>query len=276
MSFSHFSRNRVILPVSEAVVPIDNLEYAYGFGVYETLKVRAGIVYFARQHVQRLLHSAALIRLEHTQSEDSILAAITELVTYLEIKSCNIKVMLIGARSPNDALLFVFATAPLYPDRKFYRDGVKTITSVYERWLPNAKSLNMLPSYLYYRDAQRAGCYDTLLVDNNGCIREGTRTNFFTLRGTTVYSPPADQILEGVTRKTVISVLKKNGFRYAEQAIKLSEIESYDGAFLTSTSTKILPIRAINGTTLPLSETIYRIIRDYDRFLVECKGVYPE
>lgn len=276
MSFGYFSRNHVILPEKEAVVRLDNLAYAYGFGVYETMKVRKGIVYFARQHAARLLHSASCIGLEHTENEETIAASVRGLVDYLKVTACNIKILLIGGETARDAQLYIFATAPLYPNRKLYRDGATTITAVYERWMPQAKSLNMLPSYLLYREAQRQGCYDCLLVDYNGNIREGTRTNFFVMRGRTIISPPAEHILEGVTRRTILYVMQQHGFAYAEQPISVSELAGCDAVFLSSTSSKIMPVRRVDSMSFSISEQLRRLMKAYDIFLDGCGGIFPE
>ena len=56
-----FSKNGELLPVSEATIPLDNIEFTYGFGVYENIKIRNRILYFAEKHCQRLLHSAKYI-----------------------------------------------------------------------------------------------------------------------------------------------------------------------------------------------------------------------
>ena len=276
MSFDFFSKNNVILPDSQAVVPIDNIEYAYGFGVYETMKVRNGILYFAEQHADRLLHSAELIELEHTHTKTDIIAAVQELVDHLHIENANMKMMLIGGKTAQEADLYIFATAPLYPDRKLYKKGAFVTTAQYERWLPQAKSLNMLPSYLIYKKAERAGAYDALLIDNDGCIREGTRTNFFVIQGKTVISPPNEDILEGVTRKTIVHVLAQSGYTYREQKIPFKTVFQYDGAFLSSTSTKVMPIKTIDSHNFPsISDSLYGIISQYNDFLRSCNGIYP-
>jgi branched-subunit amino acid aminotransferase/4-amino-4-deoxychorismate lyase len=270
MNISSFSKNGVITPIQEALIPLDNLEYAYGYGVYETLKVRKGKLFFVKEHVERLFLSCELIELEHIFTHEQIEKYIQELVTALEVDACNIKMMLIGGKAREDATLYIFATAPLFPDRKLYKQGAKTKTYKYERWLPNAKSLNMLPSYLIYKKALTADCYDGLLIDRDGCIREGTRTNFFCIKGMEIISPPTEKILEGVTRKTIISVLTKNGYGYVEKNIPLADISKYDGAFLTSTSTKIIPIKQIDNFVYPeIPENLKKLMKIYDLFLDE-------
>lgn len=274
---THFSRNGELLPLDQAVIPLDNIEYSYGFGVYETMKVRKGVLYFVEQHVDRLFLSAELIRLSHPFTKSQIITWTRAVVSENHLLASNIKILLIGGKTAADANLYIIPLAPLFPDRKLYKTGVDTITFQYERYLPNAKSLNMLPSYLIYRQAQEAGCYDALLIDRDGSIREGTRTNFFTIQGTTIISPPSELILEGVTRKTILHVAQVHGYSYQEKLIPYSSISTFDGAFLTSTSTKIVPIKRIDSHVFPeIPAAVRQLMRLYDTFLTETDGVFPQ
>ena len=72
MSFKFFSRNYEILPMEEAVIPLASVEYSYGFGVYENLKVRNAITYFLNEHMDRLDVSARIIGLEHAFAKKKI------------------------------------------------------------------------------------------------------------------------------------------------------------------------------------------------------------
>ena len=272
--FGYFSKNGQILPINEAIIPIENIEYSYGFGVYETIKVRNGVLYFASQHIDRLFKSAEIIGLFHPYGKAQIKTYLEDLIDKLKPESCNIKMLLIGGREP---LLFITALAPLFPDRKLYSQGVKTITVRYERLLPNAKTLNMLPSYMAYKKAKESDCYDAIYIDSEGFITEGTRTNFFAIKGSILFSPPEPKILAGVTRKTVLFVAKKYGFKVQEKNISLAKIGQYDGAFLTSTSTKIIPIRQIDDFIFAeIPAKLRELMSAHDTFLKESKGIFKE
>ena len=272
--FGYFSKNGQILPINEATIPIENIEYSYGFGVYETIKVRNGVLYFASQHIDRLFKSAEIIGLFHPYGKAQIKTYLEDLIDKLKPESCNIKMLLIGGREP---LLFIIPLSPLFPDRKLYSLGAKTITVGYERLLPNAKTLNMLPSYIAYKKAKENDCYDAIYIDSKGFITEGTRTNFFAIKSNVLFSPPESKILEGVTRKTILFVAKKNGFKVQEKDIPLLEIGQYDGAFLTSTSTKIVPIRQIDNFIFgEVPAKLRELMSAYDIFLKQSKGIFKE
>jgi branched-chain amino acid aminotransferase len=273
--FPYFSKNGQILPIEHASMPLSNIEFSYGFGVYENIKVRNGVVYFTKQHIERLQNSADTIGLSHSFTVSEIEKYLQELLEKLAVtteqSSCNIKMLLIGGHEPQ---LFIMALSPLFPDRKLYSEGVKTITVNYERFLPQAKTLNMLPSYLFYKKAKEQECYDALLVSHTGTVLEGTRTNFFAVKGRELFTPPANQVLEGVTRQTVIAIAKRAGFVIHEAAIPLVQLADYDGAFLTSTSSKIVPIRQIDDHSLSIPQTLRELMDVYDAFLRESKGLF--
>src|SRR5262249_33182881 len=148
-----------------------------------------------------------------------------------------------------DATLYILCLNPLFPDKKMYRDGVACTTYPYERPFPHAKTLNMLQSYLAYRDAVKKGAYDALLINGRDEITEGTRSNFFCIKNKTIVSPPESEILLGVTRDHVLKVAAEKEFNVEERAIRKDDLAQFDGAFLTSTSSNILPIRAIDEFT---------------------------
>jgi len=184
--------------------------------------------------------------------------------------SYNIKMLLIGGEEPQ---LCIMALAPHFPDRKLYSEGVKTISVPYERLFPNAKTLNMLASYLAYKQAKEQGCYEAVLINRLGNILEGTRSNFFAIKGKVLFTPPAEEVLEGVTRQTVIAVAQKAGFTVEERSLPFAEIVRYEGVFLTSTSAKILPIRQIDDHGFEIPEKLRELMRAYDTFLKESNGI---
>ncbi|MEY4747571.1 MAG: putative branched-chain-amino-acid aminotransferase IlvE [Candidatus Parcubacteria bacterium] len=273
MEFRYFSRNGELRPIAEADISLANIEYQYGFGVYETLRISKGVPYFAREHIERLLESARVIGLQHSLSAATIAQSIAELIKKNEVDICNAKILLIGGKTAADATISILCLNPLFPDKKLYRDGVHTITVQHERGFPHAKTLSMLGSYLAFQKARSLGAYDALLVDRAGNIVEGTRTNFFCIHDKTIFSPPEEKILLGVTRKAVLKVAAERGYKLWEGDIPLAHIADYDGAFLTSTSSNILPIKSIDTFTFPaIPSTLGELMPAFDKYLDDCGG----
>ena len=273
MDFEYFSRNGKVLPIEKAVIPLSNIGYQYGYGVYESIRVSNGAIFFLDDHVERLVESARIIGLEHSFAAQFVGDSIRELAQKTEAKSYNLKVLLIGSNAKKSALLYILCLNPLFPDKKLYREGVKLITHPYERSFPHAKTLNMLESYLAYKKAKESGAYDALLINNAGHITEGTRTNFFCMKGKTIFTPNENEILLGVTRKAVLKVARENNSEVVEQNISAADLENYDGAFITSTSSKIVPIRSIDAHVFnAFPPALHELMRLFDEFLATCKG----
>jgi branched-chain amino acid aminotransferase len=270
MEFSHFSRNGELRPIEEAVVPLSSLEYQYGFGVYESIRVRSGVPYFLAQHIARLMESARLIGLTHDFTPAAVARAVGELVAHYPTDTYNLKILLIGG----EPQLFILPLAPHFPDKKLYRDGVHTVAVRYERLFPHAKSLNMLGSYLAYTKAKAAGAYDALLLDAGGRLLEGTRTNFFCMKGKALYSAPEDTILLGVTRTIVLKVARELGLETHDATIRPEDLGSYDAAFLTSTSAGIMPIASVDDFHFPPQpDVLHELMRAFDTFVSGSGGV---
>jgi branched-subunit amino acid aminotransferase/4-amino-4-deoxychorismate lyase len=264
MAYRYFSHNGDVLPIEHAVVPLSSVEYSYGFGVYETIRLANGKIQFLPEHCDRLLRSAKIIDLGHKFSADFVQNSARELIRQNEVATCNIKILLIGGQKPD---LYILCLNPLFSDRKLYKTGAACATYQYERDFPQAKTLNMLPSYLAYRQAKAAGAYEALLINRRGHITEGTRSNFFAIKDRAIISPPSEDILPGVTRAHVLQTAEQNGFEIMEQDIKLAEIDQYDGAFLTSTAGKIIPINKIDVQPMNYPGTVKELMRLFDQFL---------
>lgn len=261
----YFSLNGQLLPIEKALIPLDNLEFSYGFGVYEALKVRNKIIYFPEKHIERLFHSAKAINLKVPLSPEAVFSALKDFTGAITELSYNIKIVCVADN------LYIFATAPLFISEKLYKTGAKVITYFGERQFPQAKTLNMLMSYLAYAKAKEKQAYDALLVDNDGLIHEGTRTNFFFTDGTTIFTPPKENVLEGVTKLTLTEVLSVKGIIVEEKTVKKDDIcienSCYKGFFLTSTSSKVLPISQIDEITCEIPAIVREVMKIYDDYL---------
>ncbi len=266
MDFKFVSINGQIRPAEEAVVPLTNIEYGYGFGVYESLRVVNGKAYFLTDHIERLLGSAKIIGLTHAYTANQIAEFTETLIKKLNTQeSYNLKILLIGGKEP---LLYILPLAPLFVDKKLYRDGASVITARYERPFPQAKTLSMLGSYLGFKKAKEAGCYDALAVDRDGVLTEGTRTNLFFIKDKTIFTAPKEKILEGVTKKILLGLAQKNGFTVVEKSVRPAALAQYDGAFLTATSAKVLPIKKIDDYVFKnIPESIIMLEKLYDEHL---------
>ena len=123
-----YSVNGEIKPLSEAQIPAERIETMYGFGVYETMKVRNGVLYFVDNHIDRLFHSASCIELSHSFTQEQVKTFILSLLGELAEQSLNLKMLLMGSQDQRESMLYLFPLAPYFPKRNWYRDGVFAVS----------------------------------------------------------------------------------------------------------------------------------------------------
>lgn len=276
MTLNKFSLNGKVLPISKANISVLNIEYQYGFGVYETVRVNDNVPFFLDQHTNRLIESAKIVGIEHNFSEQDFKKHTEDLIKKLKAGTYNLKFLFIGSNKKEDCLFYIFPSSPLFPDKNLLKNGVSVISINFERVFPTAKTLNMLQSYLAYKKAKQNGCYDALGVDRVGYIREGTRTNFFAVKGNTVFKAPRETVLDGVTQRVVLSVASKNGYEVMEINIKKENLKDFDGFFLTSTGVKVMPISKIDDVVFNIPESIKKLIILVNNFFDNCNGRFTD
>lgn len=113
--------------------------------------------------------------------------------------------------------------------------------------------------------------YEALLIDRNGNITEGSRSNIFMVRDKTVYTAPLKDVLPGTTRDSIIEVVLKCGYEFKEKRINYKDITKIDGMFISGTLSKVLPIRKIESIQMNSSKNavIRNIMAEYDKMIKE-------
>lgn len=248
MTGKHIIRNGRLAAPAAASFTLDDVDATYGYGCYETLKIRNGVLYFPEFHEERLLRSASILGIATDIRKGQVVEALGLLARENEAGDCNIKVMLMG-HEDRPADWYAFMIPPLVAPAAAYVDGASCLLYRGERHFPQAKSLSMLLSTVAYREAARLACWDALLVNKLGQITEGTRTNvFYARRGETdvVYTTPAADVLEGITRRTLILALAEAGIRTVERPLSVDA--ALGGGYclaVTSTSSRVIPVGSL-------------------------------
>jgi len=112
--------------------------------------------------------------------------------------------------------------------------------------------------------------FEVLLVDHEGNITEGSRSNVFFITKNNLITSPDEKVLQGITRKKIIQLCGNNNIPVIKKDIPLGEIVKLEGAFLTGSSPKVLPICAIDKIRFdPCNTLIKNIIGYYDKAIAE-------
>lgn len=266
--------NGKIIEEKDAVIPISDKGYFYDFAVYSSLKVIQGKIFFPDFHVERLFDSAKKIGLTHPFTKPQVLKWLQMVISKNAISDGLLRVILIGDADASgdrteNVKLFIFAVTGVtfYPE-KLYTNGAKVITFTSERHLPTVKSKDLLISFMAMRQAKQADAIEALLVDKDGNIREGTRSNFYAVRGSTIILPPQEKVLQGVVQKIILD-LANGHFELSYEDIPFSKISDYTEFFLTSTLFNIMPISQIDDykitTDFPITRQLIKLYKEYYR-----------
>ena len=233
--------------------------------VYEVIRLSGGKPQFLHEHFARLAGSLGSIGKTVPFTYDELERGIAELAAECSVKDHNLK---LEVDITGHSLLYLNPTH--YPSDQQYKEGVRTGLFRGERKNPNVKMMDHS-----LRDASDAAIkernlYEVILVDRNEQITEGSRSNIFFIKKGEVYTSPLHQVLPGVTRSKIIEILKENNISVHEVPIPASEIASFDAAFISGTSPKVLPISSVDDIHYDASDPLLRnIMAWYDSALPE-------
>lgn len=238
-------KNNDYIIADGAVRPVSELEELMKWDrkeVYEVLRIKNGKPVFAHEHYERFAHSFELIGRTSLLSEEEYLAQIEKLVELCGVDDQNVRIEQHINEKDGKEHTFMYLVPTFYPTAEHFRDGVTVGYLDGERINPQAKINDQLLRGRADQALIDTGVFEVMLVNRNGEITEGSRTNFFFIKDGTVYASPTDTILSGITRMMVLKIMEEHDIPYVEQTIKAQEIGQYDAVFLTATSPDILPV----------------------------------
>ncbi len=214
-----------------------------GNSIYEVLRIKEGIPVFFNQHFGRLMSSAILSGGDFNVIEEDIRNDIATLYANYPLKIANLKIVFNIKASICVRLLYY--TAPLYPSEEDYRHGVKGILFKAERLNPGAKIINSQLRESINRALIQKSAYEALLVNNDGLITEGSRSNIFFVKGSGLVTAPDNFVLKGVTRDHLTAICREEGIELEYRCINANEISSFDASFMSGTSPIVLPFNSL-------------------------------
>lgn len=211
--------------------------------IYEVIKIINGRPLFLEEHIRRFNDSFNLLNINYIYSYNEIKGFIKELIEINKVESGNIKITF----NTFNEIIKLFFIKHSYPTKEMYEKGVNTIFYHGERHNPNAKVVddnfrNKVIEKIKLNDA-----YEAILVNNQGYITEGSKSNIFIIKDNIFYTSEVKEVLPGVTRGKVIEVLKENSLEFVEKNINYLEINENDSVFITGTSPDVLPVCSIDG-----------------------------
>jgi D-alanine transaminase len=245
------------LPHKDAHVHIEDRGYQFADGVYEVVTIYQGKMVDEGPHLDRLERSLSELRIDMPMSRRSLQWISRELLRRNDVTHGLLYMQITRGVAPRNHRFpkaakpaLVMTTRQTKPHgAKMLEDGVKVITLPDIRWgRCDIKSVSLLPNCLNLQKAEEAGAYEAWQYDREGKVTEGCASNaWIVLPDKRVVTRPASNaILNGITRQRLIAILEEEGYSLEERAFTLSEAQDAREAFVTSSSSFVLPVSAID------------------------------
>lgn len=296
-----------IVPYGEARLGVLTHGLNYGTGCFAGLRghwneeERELFVFRPRDHFKRFLDSTKLLCMELPDSVDDLVGHLQDLLRAEDLKTdCYIRPLAFYADETIGVRLHDLTPAismVAFPFGKYFDndDGAHVTISSWKRiddnMIPARGKIagSYVNSALARSDAQRAGFDDAITLNREGHVSEGSVANIFMVRHGDVVTPPiTDDILEGITRATFITLLKEEfGITVVERSIDRTEIALAEEVFLAGTGAQIVPVtrvdhRPIGGghpgaLTLQLRDLYFEVVRGRrPKYRSWCMPVYTQ
>lgn len=267
-----------LVPWREANVHVLTHGLHYGSCVFEGERIYNGSVFKLREHSERLLKSAELLGFEIPYTVEEIDAA-----TIATCKAANMvngyirpvawrgsEMMGVSAQHNKIHLAIACWEWPSYFSPEARMKGIHLQLSKWRRPAPDTAPTASKAAGLYMictlskHTAEKAGFQDALMLDYRGLVAEATGANFFMVKDGVIHTPIPDCFLDGITRRTVIDLAKRRGYKVIERRIELPEVEHADEIFLTGTAAEVTPVGRIDDWTFTPGEVCRNLMLDYD------------
>jgi branched-chain amino acid aminotransferase len=257
----------------------------YGTGVFEGIRAyetdRGTAIFRHHDHLDRLRRSAAMYYMDLPYQLDKLREVTHELIVRNGFRSCYIRPLVFRGHGPmglfplDNPVEVVIAVWEwgAYLGEEGKRTGITAKVSSWERisprsLYPHAKATGQyLNSVLAKIEAQKAGYQEAILLDHKGHVCEGSGENIFMVRDGVIYTPPQTAaILDGINRKSVITIAEDLGYKLLERDIARGELVNADEVFMTGTAAELTPVREIDDIPLgepgPVTREIQQIFDD--------------
>lgn len=261
--------NGNLVETEKATVPFFNTTLHYGAGVFEGIRCysteKGAAVFRLKDHMDRLISSARVLGVrEFPFTSDDLCAATKEVIKANGYSSCYIRPLLyLTSAFPSLNLDDGKAAVGIgvwemgaYLGQEKIENGLKANVSSFTRHHPNVTMTkakitgNYANSILAKTESIRFGFDEAIMLDPQGYVAECTGENIFLVRKGAVYSPITADTLEGITRDSLITLIKGLGFTVTETMVGRDQLYIADEVFVCGTAAELTPVSEIDGRVI--------------------------
>ena len=253
----------------------------YASAVFEGERCYSGKIFKGTEHSERLIHSGKLLDMDIPYTAAQIDAAKAEVlkangltdayVRAIAYRGAGEEMGVASLANPVRLAIACWTWGAYYGDAKF--KGAKLDISKWKRPSPETIPSEAKAAGLYMictmskHAAMAKGCSDAMMFDYRGYVAEATGANIFFVKDGEVHTPKADCFLNGITRQTVIGMLKDMQVKVHERHILPEELESFEQCWLTGTAAEVTPVGEIGPYRFEVGELTRRVATDYEKLV---------
>lgn len=261
--------NGKLVPFEDANIHVLSHVVHYGSSVFEGIrcyKTKKGSgVFRLREHMQRLIDSARIYRMEAPYTLEELETAVLETISNSGLEACYIRPVIfrgmgsMGVNPLSNKVETFIAVWPwgAYLGAEALEQGVDVTVASWNRMAPNtfpsmAKAGgNYLNASLVKMDAVLNGFNEGIMLSTQGYLAEGSGENLFLIRDGRIYTAPVSlSILPGITRDTLITLARERGYEVEEKNVPREALYLADELFFTGTAAEVTPIRSVDHYTI--------------------------
>jgi len=258
----------------------------YGTGAFEGIRCyktkKGSAIFRLQEHVDRLFDSCHILNIEIPFSNAQITKAIIDTVKVNKLKECYIRPIVfigygaMGLYTQGNPVRVSIAAWPwgAYLGEEGIKNGIRVKVTSFARLHVNISMTksktcgDYVNSTLAKSEAVASGFDEALFLDTSGYVSEGTGQNIFIVRDGVLLTPPLPSVLEGITRKSIIEMAKKEKIKVQEVNLTRDEVYIADEAFFTGTAAEVTPIREVDGRSIgkgkpgPITKKLQKLFFD--------------
>lgn len=270
-----------MVPWREAKVHFLSHVLHYGSGVFEGIRSYGGNIFKLNEHSQRLLEGCKIMDMKVPYSLEEVNNACLEILKVNKISDGYLRPLVwrgseqmgVSAQQAKIHLAVAAWEWPNYFGAEAREKGIRLKTARWRRPAPDNAPVHVKASGLYMictlskHEAEAAGFNDSLMLDYRGRVAELTGANFFMIKNGEISTPEPDCFLNGITRRTVMDLAKKNGIKVHERAIMPEELKSIDECFATGTAAEVTPIGGIDDMVYKVGPVTRLLREEYEKLV---------
>ena len=260
--------NGHISSFSQTGMSLNDLLVQRGYGIFDYLRVVDNQPLFVEDHLDRLYQSASIMHMVVPESKETILKIVLELVAKNNMPYSGLKLIVSGGDSSDGYTLeqprLTIIQQPLpVPSNQFSVSPFVLMSHPFQRQLPEVKTTDYLMA-IYLQPKLKAFGGQDILYTHEDMVKECPRSNIFMITAEGTIVTPKEHILKGITRKNILATAKASGISVEERPISLEEIKTAKGAFIASSTKRIIPVSKIDesviATDSPILEKVFNLL----------------